>query len=442
MTVENNQDETGGASGTSPGVAFPGASSGVSAPLPRRDLLALGAAGAAAALPLFSRAARAAESIKLGWVGPLSPPGGYAEGLLMKYAAAMAADEINAQGGVLGRPIEILYQDTRGLPAEGTAAAERLIVQDKVVALLGEFHSSVALAEMEVVHKYNVPMMFCDVWSQEITAKGYPQVFRNSTTFPLLDTAIAQWIVAAGFKNVALLCEQDDIGLAGRKIAADVLTEAKVPFKLYTADPQATDFTAQILRIKAEKPAFDFFFVLYAEAGAYPMVTQAKSLDFAPTPQTGFFLSGGEGVDPTFWKNVGNAGVWLLSENVGLPKSGWNDMTKAFVKAFNAKYKTDPPGSAMESYDAVRSLVEAIKSTGSTTPEAIIHGLETLKWTGTRGLYTFSTSHTPDWAFHQFMAAPMSIIQYDQVNQSSFDAPIVWPKNYATVPYLYKTPTA
>jgi branched-chain amino acid transport system substrate-binding protein len=437
MTANDKRDAVSEASGTDSGAA-----PGIFASLPRRDLLALGAAGAAASLPLFGRAARAAEPIKLGWVGPLSPPGGYAEGLLMKYAAAMAADEINAQGGVLGRPIEILYQDTRGLAAEGTAAAERLIVQEKVVALFGEFHSSVALAEMEVVHKYNVPMLFCDVWSQEVTAKGYPQVFRNSTTYPLLDTAIAQWMVAAGFKNVALLCEQDDIGLAGRKIAADVLTQAKVPFKLYTADPTATDFTAQILRIKAEKPAFDFFFALYAEAGAYPMVTQAQSLGFAPTPQTGFFLSGGEGVDPTFWKNVGKSGLWLTCENVGLPKSGWNDKTKAFVAAFNEKYKTDPPGSAMESYDAVWSLAEAIKSSGSTTPEAIIHGLETLHWVGTRGLYTFSTSHTPDWAFHQFMDAPVSIIQYDQVNQSSFDAPIVWPKQYATVPYLYKTPTA
>jgi len=411
-------------------------------PVPRRDVLALAGAGAVATLPAFVRPARAAEPIKLGWVGPLSPPGGYAEGALMKYAAAMAADDINAKGGVLGRNIEIVYQDTRGMPAEGTAAAERLIVEDKVAAIFGEFHSSVALAELEVVHKYNVPFLACDVWSPAITAKGYPQVFRNSTNFSLLDTAIGEWIVAAGFKNVALLAEQDDIGLAGRKIAADVLKKNNVPFKLYTADPQATDFTAQILRLKAEKPAFDFFFILYAEAGSFPMVSESRSLGFAPTPQTGIYLSGGDATDPTFWKNVGKAGVWLLAENVGLPKSAWNDFTKSFVDAFKAKYKTEPPGSAMESYDAVWSLAEAIKNTGSTKPEAIIHGLETLHWVGTRGLYTFSTSHTPDWAYHQFMDAPMTIFQYDALNQSYDDAPIVWPRRFATVQYLYKAPAA
>ncbi len=409
--------------------------------LPRRDLLALGAAGTAM-LPLFGRAARAAEPIKLGWVGPLSPPGGYAEGVLMKDASAMAADEINKQGGVLGRPIQIDYQDTRGMAAEGTAAAERLVVQDKVVAIFGEFHSSVALAEMEVVHKYNVPFLACDVWSPQVTAKGYPQVFRNSTTYPLLDEMIAGWIVAVGFKRAALLCEQDDIGLEWRQGVADILKKNNLPFELYTADPTATDFTAQLLRLKAGRPPFDLFLVLYGEAGAYPMTRESHSLGFAPTAKTALFVSGGEAVDPTFWKNVGKAGVGVLSENVGLPKSAWNDKTKAFVAAFKAKYNTDPPGSSMEAYDAVWNIAEAIKNTGSTAPEAIIHGLETLHWVGTRGLYTYSTSKNPAWAYHQFMDAPESILQYDKEGQSSFDAPIVWPKKYATVPYLYKPPAA
>src|SRR6516162_9845164 len=70
---------------------------------------------------------KAAEPINVGWVGPLSPPGGYAEGALMKQAAELAAEEINAKGGVLGRPIQVVFQDTRGQPEEGTAAAERLI---------------------------------------------------------------------------------------------------------------------------------------------------------------------------------------------------------------------------------------------------------------------------------------------------------------------------
>src|SRR2546427_12446795 len=108
------------------------------------------AAIAIAATQLIGPTAKAADPIKVGWVGPLPPPGGSAEGALMKQAAEIAAEELNARGGVLGRPIQVVFADTRGKPEEGTAAAERLISQEKVVAITGEFHSSVFLAEMEV----------------------------------------------------------------------------------------------------------------------------------------------------------------------------------------------------------------------------------------------------------------------------------------------------
>src|SRR5215469_12323731 len=99
----------------------------------------------------------AAQPIVIGEVGPLSPPGGYEDGKLMLDAAQMAIDEINKAGGVLGRQIKLVEADTRGKPEEGTAAAERLITQEKVSAIFGEFHSGVFLAEMEVAHKNGIP---------------------------------------------------------------------------------------------------------------------------------------------------------------------------------------------------------------------------------------------------------------------------------------------
>ncbi len=224
-------------------------------PLPPATLTrraALATAGAAATAPLLGRRARAAgEPIVIGWVGPLSPPGGYAEGILMKGAAQMAADEINAQGGVLGRPLQVVYADTRGMAAEGRTAAERLVQENKIVAAFGEFHSPVALAEMEVFHKYNIPFMACDVWSDVITAKGYPEVFRNSTAVSLIDTAIGAWLVAAGFKHVALLAEKNDVGLAARTAIAGQLSKSNIPLRygrcrsdadrLHRADPALQD---------------------------------------------------------------------------------------------------------------------------------------------------------------------------------------------------------
>jgi branched-chain amino acid transport system substrate-binding protein len=404
----------------------------------RRDVLA--GAGVAASLPLLGRSGHAAEPIPIGWVGPLSPPGGYAEGTNMKNAAQMAEDEINAQGGILGRPVQITYADTRGMPAEGRTAAERLIQENKVVAVFGEFHSPVALAEMEVFHKYSIPFMACDVWSDQITAKGYPEVFRNAPAVSLIDVTIGQWIAAAGFKNVAIIAEKDDVGLAARTLVQQELTKANIKFTAVDADPNLTDFTAQILRFKSTTPPYDFFLSVYAEAGAYPMIRQAHDLGFAPTPNCGIYNSGGEAVDPTFWQNVGEAGKYLAAENVGLPKAAWNDKTKAFVAKYHAKYNADPSGAVMESYDGAGLLFDAIKRAGGTDAKGIIHALETTSYVGVRGKYSFSTSHEPPWHYHQFLEAPLTILQYDAVNQSQSDAPIVWPRKYATVPYTYKKP--
>lgn len=68
--------------------------------------------------------------------------------------------------------------DTEGLPEKGTAVMEKLINQDRVVAVGGEYHSSAGIAAMEVAHKYGIPVVFAETWNDGITAKKYPEVFR------------------------------------------------------------------------------------------------------------------------------------------------------------------------------------------------------------------------------------------------------------------------
>jgi branched-chain amino acid transport system substrate-binding protein len=382
----------------------------------------------------------AADPIKVGWVGPLSPPGGYAEGALMKQAAELAAEEINAKGGVLGRPIQVIFQDTRGQPEEGTAAAERLISQEKVVAITGEFHSSVFLAEMEVAHNAGIPIIAVDVWALKITAKGYPEVFRVAPNQALIASKYGDWIAAAGFKNVAFIYEKTDGGQSARDVLLPVLDKHGVKYDVVGADPSATEFTAQIERFKTHSPPYDFFMTAYSLAGAYPMISQSHTLGFAPTAGTGIANSGGPAVDPTFWKNVGEAGKYLVTEVVGLPKNAWNDTTKAFVAAFKKKYNHTPSPQAIENYDAMLVLADAIKRANSTDGKAIIAALEKTDIVLGRGRYTFSTGHTPDWAYHQFMDAPVALIQYDKVGQDAEDAPIVWPRDIADVKYTYLKP--
>src|SRR5215472_14460992 len=160
----------------------------------------------------------AAEPIKIGEVGPLSPPGGYEDGKLMLDAAQMAIDEVNKAGGVLGRPIKLVEADTRGKPEEGTAGAERLTAQEHAVGIFGEFHSGVFLAEMEVAHKTGTPIIAVDVWANKITAKGYPEVFRVAPCQAIIANRYADWMAAAGFKNVLLMYEKTDGGEGHRDV--------------------------------------------------------------------------------------------------------------------------------------------------------------------------------------------------------------------------------
>jgi len=384
--------------------------------------------------------AQAQDTIKVGWVGPLSPPGGYAEGALMKQAAEIAAEEINAKGGLLGKKVQIVFQDTRGQPEEGTAAAERLISQEKVVAITGEFHSSVFLAEMEVAHKAGIPIIGVDVWALKITGKGYPEVFRVAPNQALIAGKYADWMAAAGFKNVAVLAEKTDGGQSAMDVLLPGLDKHGVKYEQVGADPNATEFTAQIERFKSHQPPFDFFFTAYSESGAYPLVSQSSQLGFAPTAHTGIGNSGGPAVDPTFWKNVGKSGVGLVTEIVGLPKAADNDVTKAFKAAFQKKYNHAASPQSIENYDAMLVLADAIKRANSTDGKAIIAALEKTDIVLGRGRYTFSTSHEPDWAYHQFMTAPVALVQYDKEGQDAEDAPIIWPREIANTKELYMKP--
>ena len=85
-------------------------------------------------------------------------------------------------------------------------------------------------------------------------------------------------------------------------------------------------------------------------------------------------------------------------------------------------------------------LADAIKRANSTDGKAIIAALEKTDIVLGRGRYTFSTGHDPDWAYHQFMNAPVALVQYDKVDQDAEDAPIIWPRDIADVKYMYLKP--
>jgi ABC-type branched-subunit amino acid transport system substrate-binding protein len=171
--------------------------------------------------------------------------------------------------------------------------------------------------------------------------------------------------------------------------------------------------------------------MVIAGQAQYQLVKQACQLGLAPTAETALIGSSGL-LQKEVWEVVGPCAKNLLIVNVAQPKSQWNDKAKEFVKAFTERYNRAPTGVALEAYDTLGVVLEAIKKAGSADRAAIIKAMEEIKYEGVNATYTFPTDKTPDWAFHQFKDVPFTIIQYTEENQSPEDAAIVYPKKWAT----------
>jgi branched-chain amino acid transport system substrate-binding protein len=378
--------------------------------------------------------------IKIGGVTPLSPPGGVENGRVMQQAMELAIEELNAKGGLLGQKVELVMGDTAGLPEKGTAVMERLITKDKVVAVAGENHSSVALAEIEVAHRHGVPLVICEAWSDDITGRQYPEVFRITVANSLVYAIVADWIKEVGFKHVAVIAENSDWGLGTLKIFNEKLKALGITVTSFSAERTVTDFTPQLLKFKNMSPKPDLLINAFTGTGEFLMVKQAYDLGFAPTKDTAHFAGGTEATEPDFWKAVGKAGVHVIVNPAGLSGIPKTPVSERFTKVYRAKYGSDPSAVAMEGYDGIMVIAEAIRAANSTDPKKIAAALREIKWEGTRGTIWFSKDKSPAWMHQQWPDVPIFVIQYTKEGQEVHQGAILWPRRLANTDKLLFRP--
>lgn len=369
----------------------------------------------------------AEEPILIGGVAPLSAPGAAESGVEMKQAMEMAAEEI---GTILGRPIKLQVEDTRGLPEEGTAAMNRL-ADAGAVAVAGEFHSSVAKAEIEVANDRKIPLVVSEAWSDTITAKQYPYVFRIAPANSLFYTKVADWIKAIGSKNVVAIVENTDWGLGVDGVLKANLDEniygEPISYTSIVAERTVTDFTPQLLQYKAMDPRPDLVMDIFTGTGEYLIVKQAAEIGLATTRETAIFAVGTSALYPEFWETVGEYGVFAITKTGYHPLLGVTPAIREFTAKFEERTGKEPTFAAMEGYDSIYVLAEAIEAAGSTDPDAIVAALEEIKYDGVLGTIYFSLEREPDYMFHQWPGAKAVVIQYTEVNQKPSDALLLWP---------------
>lgn len=304
-------------------------------------------------------AAIAADTIKVGILGPFTGSLAFNAGE-MKKGMMLALDEVNAQGGLFGKPIELVYGDSECKPDKGLAAVKKLVTRDDVLVVGGGYCSSVNIATSEFAHFEEVPVVVAIAISPTITNRGYNYIFRTSPNSPMFLEGINKWLEAVKKpKKVAFFMENSDYGRDGQKIWEEQCKKlgAEVLARLYFEIGE-TDFTSSISKLKDLNP--DVVFNIASTTEAALIQKQAKELDF----YTQWIGVGGQFTE-AFFKMTGAMSEFGMGSSLEPTKAMKDPVTAAFVKAYIKKYPDSRAGIfSSQGYDNLMVIIDAIKRAG------------------------------------------------------------------------------
>jgi branched-chain amino acid transport system substrate-binding protein len=342
----------------------------------------------AIAVACFSLAAFAQEPIKIGVTQPLT--GAFAaSGNYVTQGAKMAEEAINASGGVLGRKIQLVVEDNKSNPTEAVATAEKLISKDKVPVLMGAWSSTLTLAVMPKLMEYEVPMVVETSSSGKITTSGNPYIFRISPTSEMEAKAFTPMVKKFGIKKADFLATNNDFGLGASQEFSKMLKEHGVQVgTVETMDPKATDFSAQLAKIKAS--GGDTLFVTTAVEQATLILKQAKEQQV----KARIITTGGSVSPDQLIEQAGAAAdgsYHLVFFTPWFPEAVKNaGIAKKFVADWNArKYNVGGLTEGFRGWDGIYTIAEAIKLAGKAEPKAITNALWKVKVKGINGDIAF-----------------------------------------------------
>ena len=387
---------------------------------------------------LASVASAADCPIKIGGIAPLSAPGTVVGGEAMRDAMLIAQDDLNAAGGALGCQVEVVIADSEGLPEKAKAIMEKLITQDGVVAVGGGYHSSVGVASKDVANARGIPVVYAETWNDTITGDKQKYIFRIAPLSSWASATIWQHALKTpGIKKVAILTENTDYGIPAAEETTKGLKSGGVDTVTFSVDIGTQDYAGIVERIKAEKP--DMIITLATGEAGYNFAQQAADAGIGPM-DVPFHASQVSLESKAYWENVPDGNMAFV-QRIGVPENLFNEKAKNFAAVYKKKTgKAAVESYAMEAYDSIAILVQAINEAKSTDGDKIVEALENITHDGTLGkiYFPYGTKKDPsadgkgdEW-WHQWPDPALTVIQYQKEGQNSADAPIVYPDTYKT----------
>ncbi|MGY8682339.1 ABC transporter substrate-binding protein [Bradyrhizobium sp. UFLA05-153] len=363
--------------------------------LPGALRIFLGAA-ALGALISGSGAAFAADPIKIGVIAEAQAIAGAS----IPQAAQLAADEINAKGGVDGRKIEIISYDNHSSSADSVRAFQRAVNEDKVNAVIASYISEVVLALEPWASRLKTPFVTPGAASNEISKSVHADYAKNKYTFHgyLTSAALALSVCDAAkdllvdkmhMKSAVIMSEDAawtkplDVGYEEclPKIGLKVLDHIRF-------SPDTTDFTPIFNKIEGAKP--DVIITGISHVGVQPTV-QWKNQQ-VPIPMFGI---SSQATNETFGKDSNQAAEGVLYQGVSGPGVAVTPKSVPFAEGFRNKYGNYPSYAGYTAYDEVYYIADAVTRAGSTDADKLVDALEKTDWEGTIGRVQFYGKDDP-----------------------------------------------
>jgi branched-chain amino acid transport system substrate-binding protein len=385
--------------------------------------------GAAVLLASTAGTATAADSIKIGVIAEAQAIAGAS----IPQAAQMAADEINAKGGVEGRKIEIVSYDNHSSSADSVRAFQRAVNEDKVNAVIASYISEVVLALEPWAARLKTPFVTPGAASNEISKSVHSDYEKNKYTFHgyLTSAALAlsvcdaakELLVDQKHMKTAVIMSEDaawtkplDVGYAEclPKIGLKVLDHIRF-------SPDTTDFTPIFNKIEGAKP--DVIITGISHVGVQPTV-QWKNQQ-VPIPMFGI---SSQATNETFAKDTNNAAEGVLYQGVSGPNVAVTPKSVPFAENFKKRYGNYPSYAGYTAYDEVYYIADAVKRAGSTEADKVVAALEKTDWEGTIGRVQFYGKDDP---FTHSIKYGKGLITGLMLQWQNGKQTAVWPKEVA-----------
>lgn len=348
---------------------------------------------AALSVPHIVRA-QSTEPIRIGFMQALTGPSSNA-GIGFHSGAVFAVDQINAAGGVQGRPIDLLVRDTQGQPTKAVNAAQALISHDNVHAILGPGNSGEALATLPIVSRGGVPQLTGGTLDELIDVKRFPNVYRTDSNNAQRDAATRRYTLdILKLNKVAVFGDSTGYGTSAvdssvkafKERGADVTATSLI-------DPNQVDVTAEMKR--AQQSGAEVIVLWTASTGFIARILNSRADIGWDVPVVGHTSLGSGQVgqllsSPDNWKNV---------YPVGFLGCSFDSTGK--LPPLQEKWVASLPSSIdLETllmwevgwgYDAVNMIADAVIRAGSDAPADLVKTLDkTVGYKGIVGTFGFT----------------------------------------------------